>query len=83
MFLEQIKADPRFAQLKQSIYSTWNSIAPDCEDYDSLEAVEACIDADRLITFAGDKQSDDFIKELHQKVSWNRLLKFLAKEVGI
>ena len=76
---------PEFSkQLIADIQTVWQAIAPDvvefCEDNES--AVEMCIDANRLATFAN-KSSDDEIWQLQIDFGYSTVIKSLVKEVEL
>ena len=62
--------------------ATWNSIAPDvyemCEN-DNEIAWELILDADRIGTY-GSPESQQELRRMLVKHSWNEVLKHLAKE---
>ena len=76
---------PEFSkQLIADIQTVWQAIAPDvvefCEDNES--AVEMCIDANRLATFAN-KSSDDEVIQLSTSYGYSVVLKGLCKEITL
>lgn len=84
-----IKKDPRWDQLKQDIYRTWEAIAPDaydmCDDNNEI-AVEMCIDADRLATYGHPntgKESQAFLTDIMRLLQYPIGLSFLSKEVSL
>ena len=82
MFLQQIKLDKRFENFKRDVYYVWGYIGADCGAVgDNEEAIEACLDADRLLICIDAKESHEFMKEILRTVSFQRFVKFLSKEV--
>ena len=76
---------PRFsAQLKVDVQVVWQAISLDvvefCEDNES--AIEMCIDANRLSTFAN-KSSDDEIQSLCKEFGYHTVLRQLSKTLTI
>lgn len=72
--------------LRRGIVGVWGQIAPDAGFVRSnIEAVELCIDADRL-DFFGYKEADEELKKLYKNTPFSayaRILKALAKEVNL
>lgn len=82
MFLQQVKQDSRFAQFKTDVYAVWQYIGADCDAVgDNEEAIEVCLDADRLLLCINAKESYEFMKETLRSVSFQRFVKFLSKEI--
>lgn len=82
MFLQQIKLDKRFENFKRDVYYVWEYIGADCGAVgDNEEAIEVCLDADRLLIYIDAKESYEFMKEILRTVSFRRFIKFLSKEV--
>ena len=76
---------PQFSkQLVADVQTVWQAIAPDvlefCEDNES--AIEMCIDANRLATFAN-KSSDDEIQQLCKEFGYQTVLRQLSKSLTI
>jgi hypothetical protein len=75
------------ARLNTPMWNTWNAIghdvyacAEECgESLDNEEAVESCIDANRLWLNGDDKAADDLIHELCREHGYHVVLKFLTK----
>ena len=76
---------PEFSkQLIADIQTVWQAIAPDCQEFceDNESAVEMCIDANRLATFAN-KSSDDEVIQLSTNYGYSVVLKGLCKEITL
>ena len=76
---------PKFSdQLIKDVQIVWQAIASDaaefCEDNES--AIEMCIDANRLATFAN-KSSDDEIQQLCKEFGYKTVLRQLSKSLTI
>ena len=76
---------PEFSkQLISDVQVVWQAISPDvvefCEDNES--AIEMCIDANRLSTFAN-KSSDDEIQSLCKEFGYHTFLRQLSKTLTI
>ena len=76
---------PKFSdQLIKDVQIVWQAIASDaaefCEDNES--AIEMCIDANRLATFAN-KSSDDEIQQLCKEFGYQTVLRQLSKSLTI
>lgn len=72
--------------LKQPIYEVWNSIAPDmmeCCEMSNGDALEACIDADRLITFGNHVAANDLVKQMFKDHDYKTLYKFLHENISL
>jgi hypothetical protein len=75
------------ARLNTPMWNTWDAIghdvyacAEECgETLGNEEAVESCIDANRLWLNGNDKAADDLIHELCKEHGYAKVLKFLAK----
>lgn len=76
---------PEFSkQLISDIQVVWQAIAPDCAEFceDNESAVEMCIDANRLATFAN-KSSDDEVQKLSANYGYSTVLKALCNEITL
>lgn len=85
--------------VKGSIETVWNAIAPDVLEadefnirhklnkrrMDNLDAIEACIDADRLETFDEEdgEQAHALIRALYDSRDYAGTLRYLAKHINI
>jgi hypothetical protein len=81
-----MKLDQEFInRVKEPIYDVWQTIGPDADEFteDNLEAIEACIDAGRLITEAEDKEAHDIIGELVAEHGYIKVLRFLGKHIHL
>lgn len=76
---------PEFSkQLIADIQTVWQAIAHDCLEFceDNESAIEMCIDANRLATFAN-KSSDDEIQQLCKEFGYQTVLRQLSKSLTI
>jgi hypothetical protein len=86
-----MKLDQDFIKIVYApIWATWNAISPDAHCDDNEEAIELCLDADRLITTAqgtlAEKEAldaDMAIDEAINKHSYEAVIKFLSKNVQL
>jgi len=81
-----MKLDQEFINRVQGpIYDTWQAIGPDALEFteDNLEAIELCIDADRLVTQTEDKEAQDIIDMLIAEHGYIRVLRFLGKHIHL
>jgi hypothetical protein len=84
--MAKIKLDENvIKRLKEPIYHVWSQIAPDAEGLveDNLQAMEICLDADRLILVADDKESYDYFHRVMDDHGYGKTLKFLAKHIHL
>lgn len=78
-------------KLKPAIIRTWNEIGSDLvecaaecgEDVSNEEALEACLDADRLLTNGKDSEANDLARKLVAKFGYDKVLKTLAKNIQL
>lgn len=76
-------------KLNAPMWATWNAIGYDIqqacsesgEELDNEQAVEACIDANRLAFFGGDtgKECDELVRDLCVEHGYHTVLKFLCQ----
>jgi len=71
--------------LKKAILQVWNDIAPDVEDFhpDNEDAIEMCIDADRLVTFAKSQEAKDQLRALLDQFGYQATLTYLASHINL
>jgi len=84
--MAKIKLDENVInRLKGTIYDVWSKIAPDAEDLveDNLQAMEICLDADRLLLVAEDEEAYDFLHEVMDDHGYGKTLRFLAKHIHL
>lgn len=85
-----IDKDPRFTNLVRAVNSCWQSIgndiyecAAECgESVTNEQAVESCLDADRLLMYPGGtsgKEANEFVKELCDAGKYSALNKAVRK----
>lgn len=71
--------------VKRAIQTTWGAIAPDaaemCESNE--EAMEMCLDADRMLTFGKDKAAYDLVTQAMTQCGYLPTLKFLAASIQL
>jgi hypothetical protein len=76
---------PEFSrQLIDDVQTVWQAIASDCQEFceDNESAVEMCIDANRLATFAN-KSSDDEVQKLSTNYGYSVVIKALSNEITL
>lgn len=77
--------------LRPAIYEAWSQIGTDileCADscgdsLDNYEAVEACLDADRLLLVCNNETAHSLVKSLYKQHSYHAVLQFLAKHIQL
>lgn len=75
--------------LESTICAIWNSIAPEIEDMDgepemtNEEAIEACLDADRLLTMGDRKDLNDYLLQSHANGTHEDLILQLNETVHL
>ena len=74
-------------RLKSPIYQTWDTIGPDAlgafPDADNKEALELCIDANRIEFVAEDVEASALISNLIKEHGYKKVLNFLNKNIKI
>jgi len=72
------------------MWATWNEISPDAHCEDNEEAIELCIDADRMTTTAQGTQAyadaviaDKAIDAAMMEHDYAKVLKFLSKHIQL
>ena len=67
------------------IRQVWNSIAADVGECSNKEAIELCLDANRMTTFCGPagEKADREISGLIEAHSWSVLLTVIHKQVQL
>lgn len=72
-------------KLLDAVYATWNQIAPDAMEFcdSNVEAIEMCLDADRLLLNGEDPEAHALAHELGVKYGFSALCKFLSKRVSL
>ena len=77
--------------LKPAIYECWSQIghdvlqcAEECgEDVDNVMALEACLDADRLLLVCNNRAAYDLYKTLIKEHGWHKTVEFLARSISL
>lgn len=71
--------------LRQAILQVWNDIAPCVEALasDNTEAIEMCIDADRLVLLAESPEAQDEMRALVAYLGYPQALSFIASQITI
>lgn len=72
-------------RLEDAIFRTWDQIAPDVfqifnetgEQLTNIDALEFCIDADRLLLNGGDAEANEIVKQLCVEHGYKKVLNFL------
>ena len=73
--------------LKPAVEECWSQIAPDIyecseacgESVDNHVAVEACLDADRLLLVCNNEAAHTLYKAVVKEHGWDKTVKFFAK----
>lgn len=74
--------------LEQAIGQVWNSIAPDTADtgdepLTNVVCIEACLDADRLHTFANAPTLNAWVAEIASQGKFQQLVQQLAQDIHL
>lgn len=70
-------------QVEMPIIQTWGYVAADMpEDTDNHEAIETCIDANRL-DMSGHKAADGLIIQAVKEHGYEKVMKFLKKHIQL
>ena len=77
--------------LQSAIHKTWSQIGFDVlecaetcgESVDNWSAVEACLDADRLVINGGDPVAQDLYRALIQEHGYDKVIDYLAKNISL
>ena len=73
------------AKVKPAIVDVWQYIGSDamecCES--NKEALEMCVDADRLTTCVNRKDIDDLIRDATKEHGYTKVLSLLAKNISL
>lgn len=76
--------DKLVLRLRRPMNITWQQIAPDlyecCPNLDNEEAIEMCIDANRLAFNGEDEEADILVRELCKEHGYHTVLKFLSSK---
>jgi hypothetical protein len=76
--------DAELAEVKNAIHLCWQVIAhdvQDCAECDNEQAIECCIDADRLHDYS--PEADKIITRLAKETSYNTVMKFLSRKIPL
>ena len=68
--------------VRRAIYDVWNTIAYDVNACDNEEAVELCIDANRLAHY-GHPEAEQEVDELCRRLGYPDALRWLAARVHL
>jgi len=72
--------------IKPAIRKVWNYIGMDVEDAcgnNNEEAIEVCIDADRLTMCADEPEADALVKAVLKTADYSKVLKFLSTAIPL
>lgn len=71
--------------LKGPIYHVWQQIGPDAIEFAECneEAVEMCIDADRLIIHGDFKEEHDYLMRILDCYDYRKVLKYLSDNIPL
>ena len=76
--------DAQWDKLKQSCYRVWSYVASDALSEGPIsnsEAMELCLDANRLLSNAHDKESDDLVGHICHLGGYSVLNRALCREL--
>lgn len=79
------------ATLEPAIWQCWSQIAPDifacaeaCGDsVDNREAIEACLDADRLLLVCNLEHAHELYKQVVKAHGWNETVEFFDQHIKL
>lgn len=90
---DAIKADPRWANLTNVMYATWQTIGSDCieccsqsgERMNNAAAIETVLDANYMSFNEGKsgKEAEDYVTELDKTYGYKAIERFLNAEVRL
>jgi hypothetical protein len=90
---ETIKADPRWENLKNVMYATWQTIGSDCiscceeqnEKMNNAAAIETVLDANYMSFNEGKdgEAAEKYVEELDKTYGYKAIEKFLNAEVRL
>ena len=71
--------------VKRAVQVTWQQIGHDAEEHceDNEQAMEMCLDADRLLLNGNDPVSHAAVKMAMQANGYGKTLKFLAEHIQV
>jgi hypothetical protein len=81
-----LKLDQEFLnQVRPAIVKCWNYIAADIDwNCSNAEAIELCLDADRISTLVdGGKAIDELIRQADKEHGYQKVEKFLCKHIQL
>lgn len=77
-------SDAEYARLKQAIEDTWQQIAHDLGDVeDNEEAIECCIDANRLMLNGNSEASDKLVRAIASAGGYRTLKRRLLADIKL
>jgi hypothetical protein len=76
-------SDSELATLKTAFSRAWGAVASDVEPDDNDEAVEICIDADRLETYGRSKEARLIVDRLANEHTYGAVLSFLSAKIRL
>jgi len=68
--------------LESAVWATWEAISPDAGRCRNMEAIELCLDADRL-SMSGHKTADRELDWLDKRFGFDKVQKAIAKRVQL
>ncbi len=74
-----------FEKLEEAVFNVWQTIGSDAMEFveSNKEALELCIDADRLLLVGGDMEADKFVKDVVQEYGIDILLDELDRRLTL
>ena len=69
--------------LKRAVENTWSQIGHDIGDVPNDEAIEACVDADRLEYNGDDEEANKLFRAICNKHSYHAALQWLSNNISI
>jgi len=80
-----MQLDEQFIEvIKHPIFTVWDQIAQDCTFVDSnLEAIEMCVDADRLEMHGGSSEANKLLKDMCCEHGYENVLAYLEKYLQV
>lgn len=76
--------DVHMKVLTHAIYQTWGAVAADLpEEIDNQEAMEVCIDADRLESLGNSWEANEILKDAIKMHGYSAVFDFLCSEIQV
>ena len=81
---KELLNDAQLKTVRMAIDATYDQIGSDLGADDDEQAIEGCLDADRLSAFADKgKEAYDILRPLYKEHGYVAVLKYLAKKIHL